>query len=106
MKLENMNNHLGLNFLPEFKRIGKVGPKPRPILLQFQPDNSVNRTQLLNKAKNLKNATDCKYFIKPDLTKKEQEESKKLYTEMIKLRSENPNNTYYINKGAVIIKSD
>ena len=30
-------------------------------------------------------------FVKPDLTKKEQEESKKLYTELIKLRSENPN---------------
>lgn len=106
-KLENMFNYLGLTNLPDFKRIGKRGAKPRPILLKFHPNNIENRAQLLAKSKNLKNAEkEIKFFVKPDLTKKEQEESKKLYTELIKLRSENPNNTYYINKGVVTIKSD
>jgi len=102
-----MFNYLGLSNLPDFKRIGKRGGKPRPILLKFHPNNIENRAQLLAKSKNLKNAEkEIKFFVKPDLTKKEQEESKKLYTELIKLRSENPNNTYYINKGVITIKSD
>ena len=91
--------------LVNFRRIGKIGTNPRPILLKFYPEDIEKRIELLRLAKNLRNLPDGdqkkRYFIKPDLTWKQQQAEKQLVEELKKKRLENVGVTYYIKNNKI-----
>jgi hypothetical protein len=46
----------------------------------------------------------AKVYVKPDLTKKQQEESKNLFEALKEKRASDPDNQYIISKGKIILK--
>lgn len=111
VKLQNLFQTLDYTKpLIDYKRIGRKGEKPRPVILKFKPTDMDKRTELLTLAKNLSglHADDekKKYFIKPDLTRKQQLIEKELYEEVKRKRINDTGNEYYyfIRNGAIIEK--
>lgn len=113
-EISNVFAELGYNWpekgLKDYVRIGKVSEKPRPILIKFWPEEHEKRSELLKLAKNLaklpKTNKRCKYFIKPDLTKKQQQAEKDLYEQLKKKRADQPDQTFYIKNGKIRQKLD
>ena len=82
-------------------RIGKKGEKPRPLRVKFE--NLEDKRRVLGRARNLKKTEGLdKVYVVPDLTKMQQDEDKKLRSEVKRLR-ENGETNVKISKGAVIV---
>ena len=65
----------------------------------------MKRAILANATKLRKLAEDDQFarvYIRPDLTPKQQVESKNLYTELTKVRDRNPTKTYKIKRGTIM----
>jgi hypothetical protein len=73
--------------------------------LTFATENQDKRRKLLDAAKNLRLLPDenkrKKYFIKPDLTRQQQESEKILIAELKQKRAENPGDTIFIRHGKI-----
>ena len=87
------------------KRLGTYNTeKPRPVRVTL--DRIDIKKQILQKAVTLRQLNeDDEYalvYIRPDLTKKQLEASKNLYTELRKKREEHPTQTWKIFKGEII----
>jgi hypothetical protein len=103
---DTLNYVLPPNGLTVLKRIGRIGDRPRPILLQFSDEYKSKRSELLQLAKNLKDCPERKnYYIKPDLTINQQKKERIVYEELKKVRLENPGNRYFIKAGKVTQKT-
>ena len=83
-----------------FDRLGRKGSKIRPIKLVL--NNMDAKYEILSKAKNLKTHEEYKkVFVVPDLTRKQQEEDKKLRTKLKEIR-ESGDNDVRIKRGKII----
>lgn len=72
-------------------RIGRKGPRPRPILVKYLDNDKDTRTEVLRKAKNLRTLPETderkKIYIHPDLTKAEQDAERILHSECKRRRA-------------------
>jgi hypothetical protein len=72
-------------------RIGRKGPRPRPILVMYHNSDKDTRIELLKKAKNLRTLPETeklkKIYIHPDLTRTEQEAERILHAEYKRRRT-------------------
>ena len=92
--------------IASIERCGKKrpdNPQPRPIKLVM--NDSANRKQILMKAKTLRDSsntdTQANVFIRPDQTRRQQEESKNLRDRRRQLMADNPGRTYVIRKNEI-----
>ena len=93
--------------ITSLERCGKKRPDsttPRPIKLVMS--NPVNRRKILSKAKILRESEDedikSNVYIRPDQTRKQQEQSKNLRDQRRELIAANPGKKYVIKNNAVI----
>ena len=86
-------------------RIGAIRPDKQRIL-RISLETLTGKRRVLQSATKLRNLDDAdryaKVFIRPNLTPKQQEESKNLYGLLKRTREEDPNNTYKIRRGQII----
>ena len=92
--------------IASIERCGKKrpdNPSPRPIKLLM--NDSTNRKQILMKAKTLRDSsnphTQANVYIRPDQTRRQQEESKNLRDRRRQMMVENPGRTYVIRKNEI-----
>ena len=85
-------------------RLGRVGAgKPRPLVVQL--GSVQERMSLLRRAKQLRNSADSvakQMYIRPDLTRMQQAESKKLMDELRLKKASDTVNWYTIRRGRVV----
>ena len=104
--INEIHRELGVtvNCVSRVSRLGKKGPKPRIVLVQYRDSDSDARATILRKAKQLRHLSNdsplSSVFIIPDLTKKEREDSWKLREEL-KRRRRNGENVV-IRHGAIV----
>ena len=93
--------------LESTERIGRNRDVPRLLRLKFITQRS--RKELLSKSINLRNSennhTKTNVYVRPDLTKRQQEESKNLRDLLRKTREDNRNHTYKIKYNKIICTS-
>lgn len=88
----------------ETTRLGKYIDERNRVLKITMPSMS-DRKLVLRRAKELRNSNSELYsriYIKPDLTKKQQEESKNLQAKLRQTRQENPTTNWTIRKGKIV----
>ena len=82
-------------------RIGKVGVKPR--LIRIKLVNWENRRKVMLRAKQLKDSLGFEHvYICPDLTRKQQEEDKKLRDQVKEFRGKGKHDRVKISRGQVV----
>ena len=88
-------------------RLGNVKPGGNPRLLKITLETLSMKRKILSTATKLRTLDEndkfYKVYIKPDLTPKQQEESKNLYDQLKLIRTQNPANQYKILKGKIIL---
>lgn len=93
--------------LASTERIGKPGDEPRLLRLKFITQRS--RKELLTKNLNLRNSAHenvkRNVYVRPDLTKRQQLESKNLREQLRKTRDDNPGQTYKIHRNKIMCTS-
>ena len=105
-----------LNITPDIESTERIGSKtlkgkpresPRLIRVKFVTQRS--RREVLTEAINLRdsdnNQVKTEVYIRPDLTERQQKQSKNLRDTVKKVRRENPDKTYKIHKNKVICTS-
>ena len=94
--------------IKEITRMGKVRDDNKPRFIRLKLETLAMKRKILSSATKLRQlpSTDtyAKVYFKPDLTKKQQQESKKLYVELKVKRLQDQDNHYIIAKGKIIIK--
>ena len=107
-KVEEVMNILNSNDIKinNLRRIGKkdqgTGDRSRYLQLEFGSIN--DRNSVKKKSENLKNNEDTKnFFMKADLTKKEREEFKRLYSEKKRIEEDDPNKSVKIEHGKLYV---
>ena len=94
--------------ITEINRLGRTKPDGNPRLVKITLENLNMKRKILASATKLRNIPhDDKYakvYVKPDLTKKQQAESKNLSEALKQKRLSDPTNQYIISKGTIIIK--
>ena len=88
-------------------RLGKPDsdPSSKPRLLRIEIAELSERKQILARANELRSSTHDVYklvYIRPDLTKRQMEESKNLQAKLVERRTEQPNKKWVIWKGRII----
>ena len=92
--------NLDVNF--QCKRIGRINNAGKQLLLiRYEDENS--KRSVLRSAKLLRNNEDTKeWYIRPDMTKNEQELMKKLVVELKDKREKEKDKTFFISNGRII----
>ena len=92
----------------EYIRLGNLRADGKPRLLKITLQSLSMKRKMLSCATKLRQLpeldTYAKVYLKPDLTKKQQEESKNLYENLKRQRVSDPENQYIISKGRIIQK--
>ena len=89
-----------LSNITSFERMGRKSEKVRPIRVTLK--NMDTKYDILSKAKNLKNQEEYKkVFVVPDLTRKQQEEDKKLRNKLKEIRDSGDKDVR-IKKGKIV----
>ena len=87
-------------------RLGAPREDDKPRLLRIELATLSQKRKILSKATQLRNLEEeddfAKVYIRPDLTPKQQTESKNLYERLKQKRLEDPDNTYVIRKQRII----
>ena len=89
----------------EAVRVGKVKPsRPRP--LRITVENLTDKRTLLSKATSLRKVPSthrlANVYVKPNLTIRQQEDSKNLNVELNQIRLKNPEKKFKITKGQIV----
>ena len=91
----------------EVTRLGNVRDDGKPRLLKIVLETLEMKRKLLSCASKLRQLPDsdtyAKVYVKPDLTKNQQKESKNLYTKLLKQREEDPDNRWVIYRGKITL---
>lgn len=94
--------------IKEITRMGKVREDNKPRFVRLKLETVAMQRKILSSATKLRQLppTDIysKVYVKPDLTKKQQQESKNLYEALKDKRLLDPDNHYIIAKGKIIVK--
>jgi hypothetical protein len=94
--------------IKEITRMGRVRDDDKPRFVRLKLETLAMKRKILSSATKLRQlpSTDiyAKVYIKPDLTKKQQQESKNLYEALKTKRLQDQANHYVISKGKIIIK--
>ena len=104
-----ISNKLKVNeeiVITDSTRLGKVRSDGKPRLLRITLETLSMKRKILSTVTKLRQLEENdkfhKVYIRPDLTPKQQEESKNLYTQLKTTRELNPDNQYKILKGKII----
>ena len=86
-------------------RLGERKPN-KDRVLRITLETLTGKRKLLSWATKLRDLGEddvyAKVYIRPDLTPKQQAESKNLYARLLKIRDKNPTNSYKIRRGRII----
>lgn len=89
-------------------RLGRIRYDGKPRMVRIALQTLEMKRKILSCATKLRQLTDtdtfAKVYLKPDLTKKQQAQSKNLYLALQKQREDDPTNRYIIAKGEIINK--
>ena len=92
--------------IKEFTRLGRVREDGKPRLVRVQLQDLTMKRKILSSATKLRKLAEndpfAKVYVKPDLTKKQQAESKNLFTALKAQRAQDQDNRYIISKGKII----
>ena len=93
--------------IEDVTRLGNIRDDGKPRLLKITLETLEMKRKLLSCASKLRQLPDtdtyAKVYVKPDLTKNQQKESKNLYAKLLKQREEDPDNRWVIYRGKITL---